>query len=182
MTPFPAWPGAFDARGYAVASLVQAFDAQGYAVSPLRPEHSEAASVNARKRFAFSPARRSSTPARRSDSQPRGCPRGATCILPRLGQKGVGGAWEAASVHARKRFAFSPAKKQEADSSLVPQNRQRAAHSSHKLGRARHARLPNPPIGYTKKMARRTPRPEGVLQTSQPRLGHPARKEGRARQ
>ena len=55
MTPFPAWPGAFDARGYAVASLVQAFDAQGYAVSPLRPEHSEAASVNARKRFAFSP-------------------------------------------------------------------------------------------------------------------------------
>ena len=55
MTPFPAWPGAFDARGNAVASLVQAFGAQGYAVSSLRPEQSEAASVNARKRFAFSP-------------------------------------------------------------------------------------------------------------------------------
>ena len=55
LTPFPAWPGAFDARDFAVASLVQAFGAQGYAVSLLRPEHSEAASVNARKRFAFSP-------------------------------------------------------------------------------------------------------------------------------
>ena len=40
----------------------------------------------------------------------------------------------------------------------------------------------SPPAWNMKKMAQKTPKPEGVLQTSQPSSGHAARKGSRARQ
>ena len=56
LTLFPAWPGAFDARGYAVVSAMQPFGARDYAYFLLMPERWEAAWASVRKRFAFDQA------------------------------------------------------------------------------------------------------------------------------
>jgi len=77
---------------------------------------------------------------------------------------------------------FANANRTAADAgNLLAAFTQRGASHGKNFTRSPRAVGQGPSKGDEEKMARRTPRPEGVLQTSQPSLGHPPRKGSRAR-